>query len=1010
MLEASAGSGKTYNLVRRYFQVLSRGADPDRVLATTFSRKAAKEIFDRIIVLLLECSEDEMKAKELGKSIGRSDLTSDHCYQIFLGVTEQFSAMPIGTLDSFAQKLARLFASDLSLPEDWAIPTGVEERYLQEVALRSVLSEHTNAERKELLGLITAPDSSRSVFSRLFGKVSRLGVVARETDDQQWWWELGELGLSKSGDKGELVEKARLLEIPKTKSNTPDKRWLNAHEKSIRSLEADDWKAFLKQGIAASLLDEKDKFGGKEIPTEWGEVYSDLTKLAAYALGVELLRRTHIVRGFLSGYLKKLEESKLEQRLFGFSEVKERLAKSLTALDSRHVAYRLDRRIDHVLVDEFQDTTLPEWEMIQSLSDEIAAAPLQDRSVFIVGDPKQSIYGWRGALPQLFAHVKAIYPHLEIGTLRRSFRSSPVIIECINTFFSHLKKSDRLQKYSSVVGKWMEGFSLHEAAKEELPGFVSFEPVNRGEQGVFYQSIAKRISDLLLNCPNLEVAILVRTNKQILPYVLACEELGLEVSAEGGNAITDSPLVLALLHLCHLLSHPRDTVSLYHVRQTPLESWLFSEEGTPEAGIALLRRRVEEEGLCPVLREAAALFSECSSRRDEARVEILLQMALEFDQGPFRSLDSFIERVRTEQVEEGGVGVVRIMTVHKSKGLEFDAVFLPELTDSWDVMNEREILRGGTGNGDQIGEAGKVILYADRFTRKAIPQLQELYDQGVRKQVREELSVLYVALSRARHALYIFLSDESSSRLSSSALLEECFLGGGGELAVSGAEKWFEEIPRKESVDRESVTVYLPEISAKEWPRKRFFHVKSPSEHDSPTVSLNEIRSEQRGNFFHAVCQEIEWLRIEPIFEAKRWNQFYERFGLDESKGERYANELEARLRVEAFRPCFERDTYSDWDEVSVFLELPFSYFEEGQIVLGIVDRVVVARRDGEMLVRIFDLKTGYGDESEDALKSRFSGQLRAYRGAVQKIFQGATLNVQSYLCLLDRGELLEMC
>ena len=133
------------------------------------------------------------------------------------------------------------------------------------------------------------------------------------------------------------------------------------------------------------------------------------------------------------------------------------------------VTFRLDTRISHVLLDEFQDTSLAQWDVMRPFAEECQASN-GEKTFFCVGDVKQAIYGWRGGVSEIFDAVHATMPGLESRSLTKSFRSCPIVIETVNQVFTGLANNQALADFGEVTRRWGQHFEPHTTTKTELAG------------------------------------------------------------------------------------------------------------------------------------------------------------------------------------------------------------------------------------------------------------------------------------------------------------------------------------------------------------------------------------------------------------------------------------------------------------------------------------------------------------------------------------------------------------
>ena len=1014
MYQASAGAGKTFQLVHRYISLLAREARPESILATTFSRKAAYEIFQRIITRLLECVDDSRAAEEVAHIIEVSDFDSTKAGELLATLLEQISSLPIETLDSFAQRFGRLFSAEIGLPETWDIPSQYHMQQLEQSVLEMFLEGESPEKRHELLHLITKFDASRNVFDRIFQKLSRLTELSFGVSSTIWEWQREALeprfATSTTKTTEDILEQLRMLSIPLTKSGTPDQRWQKMLTKSIESFQTGNWRDFLGGGVGKSVAAGDNSYQKKPLTAEWKQAFHDAVGYISIEIADELIKKSNFLGAFLGSYQSYLFAEKSRTRRYGFSDVKTVLAHAIHSLDMLHIAYRMDRRIAHVLIDEFQDTTRTEWQILSKLTDEIASAPSCERSTLIVGDPKQGIYGWRGGVADLFKEVKERYPHLQMKTLKKSFRSSPIIISVLNEFFLYLQEDESLRPYSQVVADWLDGFAPHEAAKETAPGFVTMEwiPKDQEQSDADVASVVtEQVKALLEVHSGLEIAILVRKNKEILPYVQACEALGLHVSAEGGSPLTDSPVVVACLHLLQAVCHPADTRSLYHVQQTPLASWLSHEYGESEGWVGKLSIDIEQSGLAPMLQRIIRAWGVSTTPKDIQRCEQLMRLALTHDTQSHADLADFIRFVRSERVQDEGAGIVRIMTVHKSKGLEFDAVFLPQLHYAMNRVQERDFLK----REGRSGELEKIIPFPDKSVRSLFAQLEDMYAKIVSEQVKEELSVLYVALSRAKHGLYLYLREAGAQKtITPAALISSRFMPDGGSKYEVGNPNWMRELPEAKTSSDEAISRIIPQQTWKsEAARHRFLPTKKPSQQEGAVSDRSSSVAEARGRLVHHIIERIDWLPeeatntkyLEELYTA--CSTAFPHISRDDIR------ELLALIAADPVAYCFDHSRYQcEPALLRLYRELPFSFLEESQngsqhIITGIIDRVVVVQ---DSWIELIEFKTGYRAHQLDALHSRFTDQIALYRKALSRLFPHIP-SIRATFCFLDRGEVL---
>ena len=186
VIRASAGTGKTYQLASRFLQLLDAEVPPESILAATFTRKAAGEILERILLTLARAANDDDERAELASAIGSPQLTSERCRELLARMTRRLHRLQVGTLDSFFAKLASSFSLELGLPPGWRILETIEAKRLREEAVEALLESETDDELVRLLRLLTKGTTSRTVSDLIDDTVQNCGEVALETAPAAW--------------------------------------------------------------------------------------------------------------------------------------------------------------------------------------------------------------------------------------------------------------------------------------------------------------------------------------------------------------------------------------------------------------------------------------------------------------------------------------------------------------------------------------------------------------------------------------------------------------------------------------------------------------------------------------------------------------------------------------------------------------------------------------------------------------------------------------------------------
>ena len=323
-------------------------------------------------------------------------------------------------------------------------------------------------------------------------------------------------------------------------------------------------------------------------------------------------------------------------------------------------SFRLDAQIDHLLLDEFQDTSPAQWQAVRPFASRVCDAS-DARSFYCVGDVKQAIYGWRGGVAEIF---DAVADELAIGrgpSLTKSYRSSPVITQTVNRIFTNLTRHGSLGRSQAAVEDWVKRFPEHETARGELPGYAclrSGPPGDKKSEQTANQLewTAAYIAELTAACPGRSVGVLTRTNDAVAQLIFSLRSREVAASEEGGNPLTDSAAVELVLSLLQLADHPGDSVARFHLAESPLgvELGLAGADQHQAAGALSrqVRRRLIDEGYGPVIYDWAGRLATSCNRREWSRLKQLVELAYGYQPRSTLRPSDFIRFVKHQRVAD----------------------------------------------------------------------------------------------------------------------------------------------------------------------------------------------------------------------------------------------------------------------------------------------------------------------------------------------------------------------
>jgi ATP-dependent exoDNAse (exonuclease V) beta subunit len=613
------------------------------------------------------------------------------------------------------------------------------------------------------------------------------------------------------------------------------------------------------------------------------------------------------------------------------------------------------------------------------------------KSVFVVGDAKQSIYGWRGGEPRLMDELLKDYPGaFSEQVMTRSYRSPEAVLALVNAVCDpgRNKSLPGDPDIGARLERW--DFQPHEPAlrREGDPGYAAVllvsgeaeadEPGDADEEEggspPRLAAQARAIADILEKADpigrGLSCAILVRKGdnaRQLADWLRAHGVPGIMV--EGDVTLADQvPVVAAIVDALRWLANPAHSQAEGHARLTPLWPVLMAGMG-PGAAWAHWRRRVAQEGAARVTREWCAVLSrehpDPFIRYGLAQVD---QLASEVGA---RSLADWIASVERLTVRETAApGVVHLMTIHKAKGLGFGVVILPDL--DLGTQNRDDVLVRRDDRGRLVGclpaPSGDLCAW--------MPDLARVRESQRADAALENLCVLYVALTRAEEATFVIMNEEKPRK---AATLRDWLMGGVGPedaAAVLPESPWGKgrllwERGGRDFSDRlgpaegRAPEAPVPSLAAPVARRR----LRRPS--DTGHVATGSVPASSSrealgfGTEVHRIFEGIEW-----------WD------GSGTLAGDPRAVEMvRACLDVPELRALFLKEGQGD----EVLRELPFESWEGADAGwTGVMDRVIL-RRDPDGSVRraiVMDFKTDQVAEVE-TLRVRYEAQVKIYLAAL---------------------------
>lgn len=783
-LEASAGTGKTYQLSMRVAGMLLIGVPLHDILCLTFTNKANDETLERIVSTLSRLAEGKaddnqteslvslMKKYGKGKKTEYSvtDLQNDAktARDILL---EEFSSLKIKTIDSFCNSILKLFPFEAQLRPDYAICSESEDDLLREEAFYNLMETLLkNPDWQKLFSVFadtmeqnksTAPETllKYATFASLKRIELKLPLNKTPLPPEKI---LTALYQAQDERKGALDKIHTLADIL-TARNFGDRR-----DKTVATLK--EIKE-IKDAIKSTLLSaETPADHGYFKKTEFSETELQLHSEIKEAVGRYLSLKGDIAKslalvlgGSLYGELKTLKN---EKNVLTYADIGERVFDILVAdkknIDKDYLYFRLDAKINHILIDEFQDTSVPQWLILRPLAEEAMAGTGQydkNGSFFYVGDPKQNLYRFRGGSSKLFDKVAQTYPErLTTETLDINYRSGKNIVEAVNTIFN--KASDIIYGENAHTM-----FQINQKTPQErLDGYISIEHplINDNENEKFTDFCLRQVKKAAeAGFSYADIAVLVPSNKDGFQIKEKLLEENIPVRLETSDKLDGTDVFRSLMGLALFIETGDEFAFLeFALTGSPaFDTSKYADKAQREQIKGHILKIAQSCGKKTIFEKILAVVKDTGlQNRFEKEPDFFQALDVMAASAGFETnVEEFISCVSSgasnrQSLTSGENKAVSVMTVHKSKGLQFPCVILPKL--------DFKLKADATGGSFVLTqEISGRTSFEFVHTAPSLPFLnsseKEALDAENALVTQDALNGLYVAMTRAEEALIV---------------------------------------------------------------------------------------------------------------------------------------------------------------------------------------------------------------------------------------------------------------
>ncbi len=834
-LSANAGSGKTRVLTDRVARLLLEGVRPERILCLTYTKAAAMEMQNRLFKRLGEwamLSDDALSGALIDVGVPGADLDATVLSQartLFARAIEAPGGLKIQTIHSFCSSVLRRFPLEAGVSPGF---TEIDERVQTRLIADLVDDLAHDPNTQEAIDGLASHLTDDEGLLRLVQSVA--GRAADLSPPSDWPQICSAFGIDPALTEEAILAQVRVggeaavckalvaLLDPENRQQGRLHAVLSAVDwdrLSLADLQSLESVCLTGASAKAPLTAKVDAFGNKAIRTALGPNTAAFNALmerieAARPLRLALsaARRTHALHVFAAAFLPAYADAKLSRGWLDFDDLIHRTRALLSAPGvAQWVLFRLDGGIDHILVDEAQDTSPDQWDIVARLAEDFAvgegARSDVERTIFVVGDKKQSIYSFQGADPEGFDRMRAhfaarlsqIDAPFQYKELLHSFRSAPSILQVV----------DRVAARATAggVGADVE----HRAFFGDKPGRVDLWPVVEAVEQPeppewddprdlvgddhhvtrLARQIADQIDAMITAASPItvgdvrravtpgDIMILVQRRSPLFRAIIsALKAKGLPIAGVDRAQIADPLAVQDLLSLMRFLATPEDDLSLAEVLRSPLGGfseadlfalahgrgsylWRALQERASDwpATVAMLEDlRDQSDFLRPYDLLERVLIKHDGRRRLLARlgleaedgIDAILAQALAYERMEVPSLMGFVGWLDSgEVVVKRDLAQVkdqiRVMTVHGAKGLEAPVVILPD-TGQRQATARRAAL---------VQPHGAPVLWSAGSAQDAPPLISNELDRLAAAAAAEHDRLLYVAMTRAESWLIV---------------------------------------------------------------------------------------------------------------------------------------------------------------------------------------------------------------------------------------------------------------
>ena len=807
---SSAGSGKTYTLSLSFIALALQGNNFGynnyyrRILAVTFTNKAATEMKERVLKYLNALSLKKDVDGILKWLLDNTQLDKDEIFNrskdVHLHILHNYSDLAISTIDKFTYKIVRTFALDLGLSQNFELEMDNKKIIQPVVALLLNKISHSGGDLSSTLvnfalqkvedGKSGNIENDLEEFSEQLFKENAQNYIANKSNLSSYKKIREKLYIEKNNLSSKIKELSKDVSIFFDKHNlTKDcfKSGIFYNHFILKLVDKDD----SKWRPTASLLQNisNDIWYAKSTREEHKDLV-DSTKhhlINFFDKSMDLLTHYYSVKAVLKNIYSTALLSELTNEMISFkkenniehiSEFNKKIHQIVTQQPSSFIYERIGERYNHYLIDEFQDTSLLQWQNILPL----VTDSLDIGKTMIVGDGKQSIYRWRGGEVQQFSKLPEIYKgenlkyindwqkkinsHYAALNLIENYRSRKNIVEFNNIFFKNVKdilSDDFRSIYDHVEQK---------TSNADEGGYVHLELFGDKEND-FKQLILDKMVDEIQTLTTLHnynfknITILCNSRKSVSLVAEYFSKNGIPVISNEGLLLANSEKIKTIIAILQYLKEKQNTIAkvviaeylFYNNSTTSKLSEVHQQIKSNKGFLEFLNQfnvylnpiKILQFSLYEIVEQVLSVFK----IKNDVYIDFFLDAVLFFSEKNGSCITSFLswweDRVEKESIvvpEDNNA--VEVMTIHKSKGLSFDIVMIPF---NWEDRKKTNEIWVNTSN---YFDSQLQTALINSNNQLELSYFKENYQLEKEKTLLDSLNKLYVAMTRPVERLYIF--------------------------------------------------------------------------------------------------------------------------------------------------------------------------------------------------------------------------------------------------------------